>query len=405
MNKNNLQLENNINRNFIDNKILKKYEKNIQKIFQNIIEEINEPKKTLNVLSQKYEFNFKFKDLKSFKNFKKIAFIGMGGSILGAEAISSFLGKSEKRNFYFFDNIDEKKISNFKKKENLKKILFLIISKSGNTIETLANVSTLNILKKNAKNIIVITERKNSLLYSLKKKFNLFYVEHKNFIGGRYSVLSEVGIIPAYLMGKNIYKLRSEIRLFLKGKLALILKDSSIKLASILKKNFVHDLILVSYIPEIEKFLYWCQQLIAESLGKKNKGFLPVVSTAPKDHHSLLQLYLDGPKNKLFYIFSFENKLKNNQKIQKKNNQKKFLNNKNLLNIKTAQKEALIKVFKQKKISFREFKIKEFNEEVLGQLFSYFILETIIIGQLVNINPYNQPAVEQVKTITKKILN
>ena len=138
---------------------------------------------------------------------------------------------------------------------------------------------------------------------------------------------------------------------------------------------------------------------------KKNKGFLPVVSTAPKDHHSLLQLYLDGPKNKLFYIFSLENKLKNNQKIQKKNNQKKLLNNKNLLNIKTAQKEALIKVFKQKKISFREFKIKEFNEEVLGQLFSYFILETIIIGQLVNINPYNQPAVEQVKTITKKILN
>jgi glucose-6-phosphate isomerase len=206
-------------------------------------------------------------------------------------------------------------------------------------------------------------------------------------------------------MGKNIYKLRSEIRLFLKGKLALILKDSSIKLASILKKNFIHDLILVSYIPEIEKFLYWCQQLIAESLGKKNKGFLPVVSTAPKDHHSLLQLYLDGPKNKLFYIFSLENKLKNNQKIQKKNNQKKLLNNKNLLNIKTAQKEALIKVFKQKKISFREFKIKEFNEEVLGQLFSYFILETIIIGQLVNINPYNQPAVEQVKTITKKILN
>jgi len=115
VNKNNLQLENNINRNFIDNKILKKYEKNIQKIFQNIIEEINEPKKTLNVLSQKYEFNFKFKDLKNFKNFKKIAFIGMGGSILGAEAISSFLGKSDKRNFYFFDNIDEKKISNFKK--------------------------------------------------------------------------------------------------------------------------------------------------------------------------------------------------------------------------------------------------------------------------------------------------
>ena len=211
-------------------------------------------------------------------------------------------------------------------------------------------------------------------------------------------------LLVAYLFLSLIIAIIVSI-IFIKGKNKVFLKSSSIKLANLINSKKFNNLIFINYFPELEKFLLWCQQLIAESLGKKNKGFLPVVSTAPKDHHSLLQLYLDGPKNKLFYIFSLENKLKNNQKIQKKNNQKKLLNNKNLLNIKTAQKEALIKVFKQKKISFREFKIKEFNEEVLGQLFSYFILETIIIGQLVNINPYNQPAVEQVKTITKKILN
>ena len=233
----------------------------------------------------------------------------------------------------------------------------------------------------------------------------MFYIEHKTFVGGRFSVLSEAGIIPAYLMGTNIYKLRSNIRSFLKGKLSLKLKESSVKLASIFKKNLINDLILISYIPEIDKFLFWCQQLIAESLGKQGKGFLPVVSSAPKDHHSLLQLYLDGPKDKLFYIFSLDNNIKNSLKTSYKYKQINTLPNKNLKKIKAAQRDALIKVFKQKNIPFREFKIKKICEEVLGQLFSYFILETIIIGKLVNINPYNQPAVEQVKVITKKILN
>ena len=237
MKKNNLLLENKLHQNYLDKKIVKKYKKNIQKIFGDIIKEVNDPKKTLNILHQGYNFNYKLKSLKNFKNYKKIAIIGMGGSILGAEAINCFLGKSEKKNFFFFDNIDEKKILNFKKKENLNKILFLIISKSGNTIETLANVATLNILKKNAKNIIIITEKKNNTLYYLKNKFNLFYIEHNTFVGGRFSVLSEAGIIPAYLMGINILKLRSKLLFFLKGKSKIFLKNSSIKMANYLNSK------------------------------------------------------------------------------------------------------------------------------------------------------------------------
>ena len=132
-------------------------------------------------------------------------------------------------------------------------------------------------------------------------------------------------------------------------------------------------------------------------------GFMPVVSNVPKDHHSLLQLYLDGPKDKIFYIFSVDagNRIKTNfEKVNKQN----FLNNKTLSSIKNAQKKALIKSFKKNKISYREFNIKKINETLLGQLFSYFILETIAIGILTNINPFNQPAVEQVKIFTKKIL-
>ena len=115
-------------------------------------------------------------------------------------------------------------------------------------------------------------------------------------------------MVPAYLMGVNISKIRSNIIQFLKIQNKALLRDSSIKLATLLKSKKNNNLIFLNYFPELEKFLFWCQQLIGESLGKNNKGFLPVISKVPKDHHSLLQLYLDGPKDKLFYIFSFEKK-------------------------------------------------------------------------------------------------
>ena len=130
----------------------------------------------------------------------------MGGSILGSQAMYFFLKDKIKKKVYFLDDINYTKISNLKKKINLSTTLFIIISKSGNTIETLSNLFSLNILKKNAKNIIIISEKKNNVLFSLVKKLNLFYIEHKSFIGGRYSVLSEPGIVPAYLMGINIQK-------------------------------------------------------------------------------------------------------------------------------------------------------------------------------------------------------
>ena len=140
-------------------------------------------------------------------------------------------------------------------------------------------------------------------------------------------------------------------------------------------------------------------------MEKKNKGLLPIISNAPKDHHSLLQLYLDGPKDKLFYIFSCEKNSKEKIKINIEKSSKNFLNKEKLSKIKNAQKDALIKVFNEQNIPFREFKIKTINEEILGKLFSLFIVETIIIGKLLGINPYDQPAVEKVKNYTKQKLS
>ena len=217
--------------------------------------------------------------------------------------------------------------------------------------------------------------------------------------------MSEVGLIPAFLMGVDIFKLRSKTLECLKGKNKIFLKNSSIKLAKLINAKKFNNLIFLNYVPELQNFLFWCQQLVAESLGKKNKGILPMVSTAPKDHHSLLQLYLDGPKNKIFSIFSFEKKSKFKININKNLRINSFLNKKNVNDIKNAQKNALIKSFLKKNIPFREFRINKINEEVLGKLFSYFIVETIIIGKLLNINPYDQPAVEKVKIYTKQLLN
>ena len=125
----------------------------------------------------------------------------------------------------------------------------------------------------------------------------------------------------------------------------------------------------------------------------------------PKDHHSLLQLYLEGPKDKIFYIFSADTKSKVKININRSMDKKNYLNKKFIGSIKDAQKNALIKTLKKNKIPFREFKSKNLDEKTLGMFFSYFILETICIGKLSNINPFNQPAVEQVKKYTKLLLN
>ena len=385
--------------------IKKNLSKDFLKFFNELNSEIKNNNKTLNVLNKEFKLNFKLKDLKKFKKYKTIALIGMGGSILGAEAIYNFLEKKINKKIYFFNDLDINEISSFKKKENHQKVLFLIISKSGNTIESLSNFFAFKILKKNAKNIIIISEQKNNTLLSLSKKFNLFFIEHKKIVGGRYSVLSEVGIVPAYLMGVNIFKLRSNIRKFLEKKNISFLKESSIKLSSFIESKKFNNLVFLNYAPELNKFLFWCQQLIAESLGKKGKGFFPVISTAPKDHHSLLQLYIDGPRDKLFHVFSLENRSSEKLNLKKILNKKNFLDNKRLDTIKKAQKDALILSLRENKIPYREFKIKEVNEQVLGELFSYFMLETVMIGKIIKSNPYTQPAVEQVKIYTKKLLS
>ena len=228
-------------------------------------------------------------------------------------------------------------------------------------------------------------------------------IEHKNYIGGRYSVLSEVGMLPAEIMGLNEKKFK-RLNYLINNK--IFINELIKNVGAILKfvKEKKSNSVILNYDNKSDNLIKWYQQLVAESLGKKSKGILPVISTMPKDNHSLLQLYLDGIKNNFFTFFSAtdkESEIINNKFLQKTHN---YLKNKSFSKILNAQKSATEKVFLKKKLPFRSFEVKVRNEETLGELFSFFILETILLGRALKVNPFDQPSVELIKKETKKIL-
>ena len=347
-------------------------------------------------LKPNYKYSYSKKTISSYKKFSNIRIIGMGGSILGTEAIYNFLKNKIKKKLIFVNNLNSN--ATYFKDKNIN--LNLIISKSGNTLETITNASA---LIKNKDNNIIITEDKNNYLKDLAIKLKAEVFEHKNYVGGRYSVLSEVGMLPAELMKLNENRFKQFNNLIVNK---IFIKNLVNNVAATL--NFIKtgksNSIILNYDEQSENLFKWYQQLIAESLGKKSKGILPVISSMPKDNHSLMQLYLDGPKNAFYTFF---NVLDNNDiKVNNKNilNSKKFLKNKSVEQIKQSQMLATEKIFRIKKIPFRSFKILKRNEKTIGELFCFFILETILLGRALDVNPFDQPSVELIKKETKKIL-
>ena len=375
----------------------KKNIKNIKNINKILKKELNLSSSLLNSFTADYKYSFKKNIIKKYKNYKSLNLIGMGGSILGAEAIHDFLKLKVKKKIKFFNNLN-----NQIKLESNSKSINIIISKSGNTLETVSNLNL--ILKSQNKNKnIVITENKSSFLTSLAKKLKAEIIEHKNYIGGRYSVLSEVGMLPAQLLGLNEAKFNRFNNLIQNKSFlnSLITNVSFIsKCVSQGKKNSV----ILNYDEGSENLFKWYQQLTAESLGKKNKGIFPIISSMPKDNHSLLQLYLDGPKNNFFTFYGVLNEKTNNLENINLFGNFSNLKNKNLIQIAQAQRHATQIVFKKKKIPFRSIEVLKRNEETIGELFSFFILETILLGRVMKVNPFDQPSVELIKTETSKIL-
>jgi len=391
---------------FIKGKEYKADIKKTKKIFESFKEDLEKYKiPLLESYTKDYKFQFSRSLVKKYSKYNNIIIIGMGGSILGTKSICSFLKKKIKKKIFFFDNLDQNLNAEYKKISNLKNSCFVVVSKSGNTLETITNLSIIfskNLLKNK---LIVITEDKDSDLTAVARKYNAEFIEHRKFIGGRYSVLSEPGMFPAALMGLDLKKFKN-LKILIKNKNFVSSLVKNVATIYYLKKKGIKNSVILNYDSDLNDLGYWYQQLVAESLGKKNQGINPTLSFGPKDHHSLLQLYLDGPRDKFFTFLNSSVKGKK-YKIFKNiiPSQIKFSKNKNLELVIKAQCEATKNIFKLKKIPFRQINFSEKNEKTLGEIFTFFVLETILLSRLINVNPFDQPAIEQIKRETRKILS
>ncbi len=378
------------------------YKENLKKTIiagNQLIEEFKIGKnEILKTFTSKYQKNIRNLKEEFFFNKKKKIVIGLGGSSSGAKALSYYL----EDNIIFFDNLDYNYLNNFLENNSIQDFVIFVVSKSGDTYETLA---ILNLIINHSqkikyfdifKNIIVITEDKKSFLKDFTETNKIRFVKHNPKIGGRFSVISETGLLP-------FIDLPIEVENITEKYLNLLndyeddkspIKNSAIILTC-MKKFELNMYFNLLYNYKLKHFSYWFHQLHAESLGKNCQGLTPATSICPKDHHSMMQLYLDGPNDKFFNIFSPQDErfFDSFGSYGFKNIEKYSPNE--LLN---RQFKSVIEVFSEKKIPHRVINISDHkNPNNLIELFSYFLLETIVLGHALGINSYDQPAVKLIK--------
>ena len=343
---------------------------------------------------------------KKISTFKKVLVLGVGGSSLGGKTLSAlkFQNKLE-----FLESIDPTTIKNCLSKIDFKNTFFLVISKSGETIETLCQaLIVLDEIKKLkiknfAEQFLFVTESQTNSLAKIAKKIGAEITTHPNNIGGRYSCLSVVGLLPAMIAGLDAKKIRLGAQKILENFLNKndISNSCAIQL-ELYEKGFDENVIM-PYIDNLKNFTDWYRQLWAESLGKNNFGSVPINSMGTIDQHSQLQLYLEGPKNK-FFTFITQKKHPHDFLLKDLAGCETLFGKKKLSQIVEVEQVTTIEVLNKKKLPIRIFEIEELDEEVLGGLMMQMFLETILISYVKKINPFDQPAVELRKDLAKKLL-
>ena len=372
----------------------KKNNKKIKKKFFEILQKKNLKYKVIDTFSKNYKYSFNKKKIGRFKKYKVISIFGLGGSSLCIKAIYDFLRFKIKKKIHFYDNLNVA-VPKVMKNQNLD----IIISKSGSTLETIINQNIFSNSKK-----LFITENKKSYLMDLALKLKSEIIEHRNFVGGRYSVLSEVGMLPAELLGLKSDKFKNFDNLIKNKNFTNTLVNNVDMMYKFYLSGKTNS-VLLNFDRSLISLLEWYQQLLSESLGKKGKGFFPIISNLPKDNHSLMQLYLDGNKNNFFTIFDAKDPSTSKIKNENLLSGYSFLKNQSVKSVMIAQKDSVKRVFKKQGLKFRNFEILIKDEESLGIIFTYFMLETILLGKLMKLNPFDQPAVESIKKETKRALS
>lgn len=352
------------------------------------------------------------------KNIENIVVLGIGGSSLGAKAIYEFLKpvKDPSRKLFFFESTDPLNIMEILSKINLKKSHFLVISKSGTTVETISIFKYLYNKEEKALSYTFITDKFSSLdKFANEIGSKTFYLPEN--LGGRFSILSVVGLLPLALCGVNIKELlkgASDVKesFFNDG----YLKESLLNKAIYYSKYHTTYNIncLFAYSETLRYFSEWYVQLWGESLGKKQKhsafhvGVTPIGLIGPKDQHSFLQLIVEGTRDKsvtFIKIEDFENELSVPDLKLPHLESLDILNGITFHDLITMQSDSVIEALQaQGDIPLDEILIKRVDEESIGELIYYYELLTSLVGQLINVDTYNQPGVESGKIILKEKL-
>ncbi|WP_457613421.1 glucose-6-phosphate isomerase [Methanocaldococcus sp.] len=342
------------------------------------------------------------KKYESLKGYKNVVVIGMGGSILGTVAIYRAISPFEN-GAYFIDNSDPEKTLSLLKNLDLNESIIYVISKSGNTLETLVNYY---LIKKriekinNFKGKIVFITNGGKLKREAEKN-NYPILSIPENVPGRFSVFTSVGLAPLYSLGVNISKI-------LKGAKDMdktcqnddIFKNPALLNGVIhyLYDNLGKDIsVIMSYVESLKYFGGWYKQLIGESLGKNGYGITPLLSIGAKDQHSLLQLYIDGKKDKVItFMIAEKYRLDEDIAFEDVNDEKIVCKYSDI--IKSQQKATEISLTNNGVPNVR-ITIDEVNEETMGALLYMYEMQVGFMGELYNINAYNQPAVEEEKRI------
>ncbi len=349
------------------------------------------------------------------ENASAICVLGIGGSSLGGQALAELIAFGATRKVHFFDNPDpftfEAALSAF----DLKSTRFISISKSGGTAETLIQtLAAADAIEKAGggkylkHHFLCITEPKQSPLRGFAESIGCAILDHPTGIGGRYSVLSVVGLLPAILMGLNPYAIRHGANAVLQQ---LLNGQSSAASGAALhhalaRAGRLRETVLWCYADALKTFGPWWRQLWAESLGKDGKGSTPVATLGPVDQHSQLQLFLDGPGEALFTILTTGTKNKGPKAPRQRARALKldYLADKTLGDLVAAEARATGETLHARGRPVRQIHVPKIDEHSIGALFMHFMLETIVMGRLMRVDPFDQPAVEEGKVLARRYL-
>ena len=342
------------------------------------------------------------------RRYRRLVVLGTGGASLGGRALAAVGPESER--VLFLDNAESGRLDRALDAPDLAETRFLIISKSGATAETL--VQALLVLEVAAPaSVAVITQPGESPLRRLAERFDLQVIDHHPALGGRYSALSAVGLLPALFAGSDGAAAREGAHAVLSAALEAHEPESSAPavgaaLAVAAMRAWPHAAtVLMPYGPGLHPFGLWYRQLWAESLGKQGQGSVPILAPGPVDQHSQLQLFLDGPGGMLFTLLEAPDPLPRRvDAALAESVGAGYLGGHSMGALIAAQAEVTARVLAGAGRPVRRLRVAAADERAIGGLMMHFMLETVIAAHLLDIDPFDQPAVEQGKGMVRRYL-